>query len=89
MPLIRYSLSCILNILWVIDLSLIFLNTSWGISAITKESKYKSVFLSIKNETQCISLPSLSSRLMKHVPSFILDKFVLQETPLNIGWYLK
>ena len=39
------SLSCILNILWVIDLSLIFFNTSRGIYSIEKESKYTVTFL--------------------------------------------
>ena len=40
----------------VIDLSLILLNTSWGIYSIPKESKYTLVFLSINNETQCVPL---------------------------------
>ena len=43
------SLSCILNILWVIDLSLILFNTAWGIYSIIKESNYRDVFLSINN----------------------------------------
>ena len=40
-------LSCILNILRVIDLSLILFNTSLGIYPIPKRSKYTAKFLSI------------------------------------------
>ena len=49
------SLSCILNILWVIYLSLILFNTSWGIYSIPKEPKYTAKFLSINNETKCVT----------------------------------
>ena len=34
------SSSCITNILWVVDLSLILFKTSYGIYSIAKESKY-------------------------------------------------
>ena len=46
----------ILNILCVMDLSLILLNTSCGIYSITKKSKYTDVCLSINNECQCVPL---------------------------------
>ena len=49
------SLSCTLNILWIIDLSLILFNYSGGIHLIPKESKYTTKFLSKDNETQCVS----------------------------------
>ena len=75
----------ILNILWVIDLSLILFNTSWGIYSIPKESKYAAVFLSINNETQCVPLLCLSSRFMTYAPSFNLGKSSLEKTPLNLG----
>ena len=45
------SLSSILNKLWVIGLSLSFFNTSKGIYAIPRESKYAATFLSVNNET--------------------------------------
>ena len=79
------SLSCILNILWVVDLSLILFNTSWGTYSIPKESKYTVVFLLINNETQCVSLLFLLSKFMTYVPSFILGKLSLEKTPLNLG----
>ena len=50
------SLSCILNILWVVDLSSVLFNTSCGISSIPQEWTYTTVFLSINNETQCVAL---------------------------------
>ena len=50
--------------MWVIHLSLILFNTSRGIYYIPKELKYTAIFLSINNETQCVSLLLLSSRLM-------------------------
>ena len=43
--------SLTLNMLCVMDLSLILYNTSWGLYPIKKESKFTSVFLSINNET--------------------------------------
>ena len=61
----------ILNILWVIDLSLILFNTSWGIYSIPKESKYAAVFLSINNESRCFFLLYLSLRFMTYTLSFI------------------
>ena len=42
-PHIKDSLSCMLNILLVIDLSLILFNTSCGIYSISKESNYTTV----------------------------------------------
>ena len=80
-----YSLSCILNILWVIDLSLILFNTSWGIYSIPKESKYTALFMSINDENQCVPLLFLSSKFMTYAPSFILGKLFLNKTPLNLG----
>ena len=63
-PHITDSVSCILNILRVIDLSLALSNTLWGIYSIPKESKYTAVFLSINNETECVPLLFLSSRFV-------------------------
>ena len=51
-----YLSPCILNVLWVIDLSLIFFNTSWEVYSLPKELKYIAVLLSINNETQCAPL---------------------------------
>ena len=59
---ITESSSCILNMLCVIDLSLILFNTSCRIYSIPKESKCTAVFLPINNETQCVPLLLLSSR---------------------------
>ena len=70
------SLSYILNMLCVMDLSLIFQYSIW---------KYTAAFLSINNETQCVSLLFLSSRFMTYAPSFILGKTFLEKTPLNLG----
>ena len=83
------SLSCILNILWVIDVSLILFNTSRGIYWIPKESEYTSVLLSVNNGTQCDPLLFLLSRFLTCAPSFILGKLFLQKTLLNLGSYLK
>ena len=68
----------------VIDLSLILLNTSCGLYSIPKESKYTAIFLSINNETQCVSLLCLSSRFMTKAPSFILGKSSYEKTPLSL-----
>ena len=62
----------------MIYLSLILLNTSFGIYSNPKESKCRAVFLSINNKTQCV--PSLSfSRFITHAPSFILGKLFLEK----------
>ena len=84
-PHIIDLLSCILNILWVIDLSLILFNTSRKIYSIPKESKYTAKFLSINNETQCVPLLFLSLRFMTYAPSFILGKLFLENTLLSLG----
>ena len=70
-------MSCILDILWVIDLSWILFNTSWGIYSIPKESKYTALILSINNETQYVALLFLSSTFMTYAPSFIPGKLIL------------
>ena len=84
-PLIIDSLSCILNILRVIDLSLILFHTSWGIYSISKESWYIAKFLLIDNENQCVPLLFSSSRLMTNAPSFIPGELFLEKAPLNLG----
>ena len=71
--------------LWVIHLSLILFNTSWGIYSILKEPKYAAVFLSIDNETQYVHLLFLSSRFVTYASSFVLYKLSLEKTPLNLG----
>ena len=53
-PHIIESSDCIMNMLRVIDLSLIWLNGYCGIYSISKESKHTAVFLSINNETQFV-----------------------------------
>ena len=77
-------LSFILNIFWVIHWSLILFNTCCEIYLIPNESKYKAVFLSINNETQCASLLLFSSRFTKHAPPFILSKLFLGQTASNL-----
>ena len=79
------SPDCILNIVWLMELSLVLLKTSWGTHSIPKKSKYTAVFLSINNETQCVPLLCLSSRFMANAPSFILGKLSLEKAPLNVG----
>ena len=75
--------------MWVIDLFLILFNTSWGIYSLPKESKYTAKFLSINNETQCMSLLFLSSRFITYAAFFIQDKLFLEKSPLNLGSALK
>ena len=67
-PHIIESSSGILNILCVMDLSLILLHTSCKIYSIPKELKYKAVSLSINNEIQCVALLCLLSRFMTYDP---------------------
>ena len=71
--------------MWVIDLSLILFNISWGIYLISKESKYTAVLLLMNNETQCVNLLFLSSKFMTYDPSFVPGKFFPEKTPLNVG----
>ena len=78
-------ISFILNLLWVIDLSLILCNTCGGTYSIPKESKYTVAILSINNEAQCVHLLLLSSRFVTYAPSFILGKLFLEKMPLNLG----
>ena len=78
-PYIIDSLSCFLNILWVIDLYLVLFNTSRGIYSIPEESKYAT-----NNETQCVPLLFLSSRFIIYASSFILGKLFLGKTILNL-----
>ena len=76
----------ILNILWVINLSLVLFNTSSELYSILKEwSKYTAVFLSINNETQCIPLLFSSVKFMTYAPSFILSKLSFEKMPINVG----
>ena len=49
-PHIIDSLSCILNLLSVIDLSVISFNTFRGLHSVPKEFKYRINFLTINNE---------------------------------------
>ena len=53
-PHIIESSDCLMNMLRVIDLSLIWLNGYCGIYSIPKESKKTAVFLSINNKTQFV-----------------------------------
>ena len=57
----------------------ILFNTSCGIYSISKESKYTASFLSINNETQCVTLLFLSSRFITNAPPFILGKLFLEK----------
>ena len=81
----------------MVDLSLILLNTSWGIYSVLKESKYTVVFVSINNKTQCVPLLFYHwdlwymLLLLFHICSFfymILFLFLwpLRKTPLNLGF---
>ena len=45
-------------------------------------------FLLISNETQCVSLPFLST-FIAFASSLVLDKSFLEETSLNLGLLLK
>ena len=63
--------------------SLILLNTFCGIYSISKESKYTAAFLSINDETHCVSLLFLSSRFITYAPSFILGKLFLEKISLH------
>ena len=67
------------------DLSLILLNASWGIYSMPKEPKYTAVSLSINNETWCVPSLFLTLGFIKYSPSYILGKFSLEKTPLNLG----
>ena len=44
----------------------------------------KAVFLSINNETQCVSLLFLSSKFVTYTPYFYVGKLFLGKTPLNL-----
>ena len=77
------SLSSILNVLWVIALSLIFFHTSWGIDSISKESKYTAAVLLTNNQTQCFPLLFPSLRFTAYAPCFIVGRFVLEKLPLK------
>ena len=79
------TIRCTINMLWVMDLSVIMFNTSWQIYSIPKESKCTAVFLLTNNETQCFSLLCLSLRFMKSASSFILGKISLEKTSLILG----
>ena len=72
-PHITELWSCILNMLCVIDLSLILFNTSCGIYSVLKKSNYTAVSLSINNETQCVPLFCLSLRFITYALSVILS----------------
>ena len=75
--------------MWVIDLSLVLFNTSWGKYSTPKESSYTVEFLSITDETQYVSLLCLSSRFMAKASSLIQNKLFLEKTPLNLGFQWK
>ena len=46
---------------------------SCGIYSIPKESKYRTIFLSINNETQCVPLLCLSSRKYTIKPRLVTE----------------
>ena len=71
--------------MWVVNLSLILLNTSSGIYSVPKEKKQTAVFLSINNEAQCIPLLFLSSRFITYNACFVLGKLFLEKTTLNLA----
>ena len=73
----------ILNILWVIHLSLILVNTYCGIHSIPKKSKYTAVFPSINNETQRVFYYFLSSRFPPYAPCFILGRLSLKKNTIK------
>ena len=63
---------CILNVLQLIDLSLILFNTSWRIYSILKESKNTAVLFSINNETQWMERKRTKNFCPHHQYYFIL-----------------
>ena len=72
----------------MIDLSLNFFNTSWGIYSVPKESNNTAMFLSKSNETQLVPLLFYHGDLLfilLHAPSFILGIIFPEKTPLNLG----
>ena len=86
--LIIDSLSCILDIMWLVDLSLILFNNFRGIYSKyihNTYSKYAAKFLSINDETQWVPLLFVLSRFITFAPSFILGKQFLEKMSLNLG----
>ena len=67
------------------DLSLTLINNSWAIYSILEWSNYSSVFLSVNNENQCVSLLSLSSKFVTYGPSFILGRLVLEKATIELA----
>ena len=67
------------------DLSLILLNTPWGIYSVPKESKYTAVFLSKKMKSNVFRDFVGHGDLWHTQPSFILEKLSLEKAPLNLG----
>ena len=83
------SLCFTLNILWVIDLSLIFLNTSCGIYSILKESKYAAEFLFVNNETQYFPLIfTIQMYDIRSLKNAIKSRFIIEITS-HLDMFLK
>ena len=61
------------------------MNNSCAIYSIPKESKYTAVYMSVNNETQCVSSLFLLLMFLTYTQSFILGKLFLNKTPLNLG----
>ena len=46
---------------------------------------YRTLLAEANNETQCVPLRFLLSRLIKYAPSFILGKLYFEKASLNLG----
>ena len=85
-PHIIESYACTLQIFVVIFFFPMNFVTSFGICSTPKLSKYVTFLVfTYKTIQQSDPIDSYSSRFIIYVPSFILDKLFLEETPLNLG----
>ena len=77
------SLHCILNILWVIDLSLILINTSFEIYSISKESSIELNFCQYIMKPNVFLYTIFSLRFMTYTQCYILGKLFLEKNAIK------
>ena len=82
-------IKCIPSMFYVIDLSLIILNTSWGIYSVPKKIPIRSSFSSINNETLCVLLLFLSLKFMTYALSFIVGKLSLAKDSMKTSFVIE
>ena len=82
-------IKCIPSMFYVIDLSLIILNTSWGIYSVPKKIPIRSSFSSINNETLCVLLLCLSLKFMTYALSFIVGKLSLAKDSMKTSFVIE